>query len=146
MKKIVVLILVFIMVLTTFGCNKSDINADSESKDSSSSEKNSTKKAEKELVSDEEETTTVSKNYIVLQATDTNLIVADIGEDGKAIESMQYSVPNWFHPSTEIEVGYEITIKHNNIVLETFPMMFAEIYTMEYYDKDTGLGVTVIAD
>ena len=133
MKRIVILILVFIMVLTTFGCNK----------DSSESEKRSTKNTEKESISNEDETTA---NYIVIEATDTNLIVADIDENGKAIEYMQYSVPNWFHPSTEIEVGYEITIKHNNIVLETFPMMFSKIYTMEYYDKDKGLVVTVIAD
>lgn len=83
-------------------------------------------------------------NYIVIEASDTYLIVAEIGEDGKAIKSMQYSVPNWFYPSTEIEVGYKISIKHNDIVLETFPMQFAEIYQMEYYDKESGSCITVI--
>ena len=88
---------------------------------------------------------TSSFTYIVIDVTESNLLVAEIGQDGKAIEAKQYSVPNWFHPSTEIKTGYEITIKHGAI-LETFPMKFAEIYSMEYWDRETGLSTIVIAD
>ena len=83
-------------------------------------------------------------NYIVIKATDSSLIVAEIDENGKAIEGMQYSVPNWFYPSTQIKEGYTISITHNGIVLETFPMQFAKIYQMEYYDKESGICKTVV--
>ena len=84
--------------------------------------------------------------YIVIEVSETNLLVAEIGENGKAVEAKQYSVPNWFYPSTEIEEGYKITIKHSGVVQETFPMQFAEINSMEYWDKKTGLSTVVIAD
>ena len=84
--------------------------------------------------------------YIVMEVTDNNMLVAAIDEDGKAIETKQYSVPNWFHPSTKINIGYKIIISHSDRILETFPMRFAEIYTMEYYDKEKGLSVVVIPD
>ena len=87
-----------------------------------------------------------SYTYIVMDVTENNLLVAEIGEDGNAVETRQYSVPNWFHPSTEIEVDYKITITHSGSILETFPMQFAEIYKMEYYDKEAGLSTVVIPD
>ena len=89
---------------------------------------------------------TNDNTYIVMEVTESSLLVAEIGENGKAIESKQYSVPNWFYPSTEIKVDYEISITHNGSILETFPMQFGEIYKMEYYDKEVGLLTTVIPD
>ena len=89
---------------------------------------------------------TNDNTYIVMEVTESNLLVAEIGENGKAVEAKQYSVPNWFYPSTEIEEGYKITIKHSGVVQETFPMQFAEINSMEYWDKKTGLSTVVIAD
>lgn len=84
--------------------------------------------------------------YIVMEATENNLLVAETDENGKAIDAKQYSVPNWFYPSTEIKAGYKITIKHNDKILETYPMKFAEISSMEYYDRETGLSTVVIPD
>ena len=84
--------------------------------------------------------------FIVIEATEEHLLVAEIGENGKAINTNQYSVPNWFHPSTEIKEGYNITIKHSGVVLETYPMQFAEIISLEYLDRETGLSTVAIPD
>ena len=84
--------------------------------------------------------------YIVLKATESHLLVAEIGEDGSVIEMEQYSVPNAFYPSYEIAEGDKIVIKHNGVALETFPMQFAKIYSMTYHDSKTGLDVTVELD
>lgn len=84
--------------------------------------------------------------FIVIEVSESNILVADIGEGGVAIETMQYSVPNWFHPSVvDIKIGDKITIYTNGEVLETYPMQFAEIQKMEYKDVD-GCITTVIPD
>ena len=84
--------------------------------------------------------------FIVIEVSESNILVADIGEGGVAIETMQYSVPNWFHPSVvDIKTGEKITIYTNGEVLETYPMQFAEIQKMEYKDVD-GCITTVIPD
>ena len=95
---------------------------------------------------DENGAVTDSNTYIILEANESTLLVAAVDENGKAVKSMQYRVNNWFEPSTEIKVGYEITIKHNGIVRETFPMQFDKIYSMEYWDRETGLSTVVTAD
>ena len=74
------------------------------------------------------------------------MIVAKIGEDGSAVESMKYSVSNLFYPKTQIEAGDIITIKHGDEILETYPMQFGKIYQMEYYNEKTGERVSVIID
>ena len=84
--------------------------------------------------------------YSVIKVTDEYLIVGEFGDDGAVIESMQYKVSNWFHPSTEIKIGDTIIIDHNGVVLEIEPMQFGKIYKMEYNDRDSGLSVVVIAD
>ena len=84
--------------------------------------------------------------YIVIEVSETNLLVAEIGEDGKAIEEKQYSVPNVFHPANEIVVGDKVVINHNGRVKETFPMQFGQIYSMEHYDHETGLNTVVNID
>ena len=81
-----------------------------------------------------------------MEVKESKLLVAEIRENGKVIETLRYSVPNWFHPNTEIKEGYKITIKHNGVVLETNPMQFAKIYSMEYWDSETGLSTVVTAD
>ena len=86
------------------------------------------------------------ETFIVLEVSESNILVAEIGADGTAIDTKQYSVPNWFNPSTDIKVDDKITIYHNGEVLETYPVQFAEIQKMEYDDKETGLSVVVIAD
>ena len=83
--------------------------------------------------------------YIVMESK-SSLLVAEIGEDGKAIETKQYSVPNWFTPSTEIKAGYKIEIEHNDVILETFPMKFGEIYRMNLYDEQLNPVASVIVD
>ena len=92
------------------------------------------------------ESTDVSEKYIVLESTDTYLLVALIGEDGNTIEMMQYSVPNLFYPSINIKAGDVITINHNGVALETYPMQFGQIYSMEYRDRETGHTTTVSPD
>lgn len=121
MKKIIALVLALVCVLALIGCN-----ADKCGTPSDHTEHNYT--------------------FIVMEVTESNLLLAEIGENGKGIETRQYSVPNWFHPSTEIKVDYKISITHSGSILETFPMQFAEIYKMEYYDKETGLSTVVIPD
>ena len=74
--------------------------------------------------------------FIVLEVSESNILVAEIGADGTAIETQQYSVPNWFNPSTNIKMDDKIGIYHNGEVLETYPMQFAEIYEMQYTDSD----------
>ena len=71
------------------------------------------------------------ESFVVMEVTENNLLVSKIAEDGKAIETLRYSVPNWFNPNTEIKEGYKITIKYNGIVPETDPMQFTEIIYME---------------
>ena len=93
-----------------------------------------------------QDNTEVSSEYIVLEATESRLLIAGIGEDGNALEMDQYSVPNVFYPTYEITVGDKITIKHNGIALESFPMQFGKIYSMTYHDSKTGLDVTVELD
>lgn len=88
--------------------------------------------------------TSVSEEYIVLEATDTYLLVAQINDDDKIIEMTQYSVPNLFYPSVEIKAWDVITITHNGESLETYPMQFAKIYSMEYRNKETG-HITVVS-
>jgi len=86
------------------------------------------------------------KEYIVLEATDSYLIVADIAEDGSAVESMKYSVSNMFYPNTKIEKGYVITIKHSDEILESYPMQFGKVYYMEYFDAKADKTIRVKAD
>ena len=84
--------------------------------------------------------------FIVMGAGERNISLAEIGRDGRGIKSKQYIVPNWFYPSTEIKKGDKITVKHNGFILESSPMQFGEIYSMEHWDKKTGLSTVVIAD
>ena len=86
------------------------------------------------------------KKYIVLEATDSYLIVADIAEDGSAVESMKYSVSNMFYPNTKIEKGYLITIKHSDEILESYPMQFGKVYYMEYFDAKADKTIRVKSD
>ena len=119
MKKLLALVMVLVCVLALVGCNKQKSN--------------------------ENDTTPNPDTYIVMEVTESNLLVAEIDEDGKAIEAKQYSVPNEFH-SSNIAVGDRIKIEHNGEILETFPMQFGRIFSMEYQDKDTGLNVVVHID
>ena len=84
--------------------------------------------------------------FIVIEASESHLLVAEIGENGKAIKAKQYSVPNVFHPNTEIVARDKVVIHHNGVILETFPMQFEHISSMEYYDHKTGLNVIVNID
>ena len=90
--------------------------------------------------------TSVSEDYIVLEATDTYLLVVQIGDDAETIETMQYTAPNLFYPSVQIKAGEIVTIKHNEEILETYPMQFAKIYSMEYSNKETGHTTMVYPD
>ena len=74
--------------------------------------------------------------FIVIDITDSNLIVAEIGEGGKAITTREYKIPNWFNGSkVDIKVGDKITVIHNGEITETEPAEFAEIYEMQYKDS-----------
>ena len=82
-------------------------------------------------------------DFVVLEASETYLLVSQMGEGGKALEGSQYSLPNYFDPSVKIEAGSVITIKHNGVALETYPMQFAKIYSVQYHDAKTGRTITV---
>ena len=74
--------------------------------------------------------------FIVIDITDSNLTVAEIGESGKAITTREYKIPNWFNGSNvDIKVGDKITVIHNGEIKETEPAEFAEIYEMQYKDS-----------
>ena len=118
MKKIISLILVVLCLFALFSCgnNNGEPNYDTE------------------------------YTYIVSEVSEKYLIVNEIGEDGKAKEGTNHSTPNPFYPNNEIVVGDKVVIKHNGIVLETYPMQFAKIYSMEFYDKTAGKSVKVNID
>ena len=84
--------------------------------------------------------------FIVMEVSKSHLLVAEIGEDGKAMKTKQYSVPNVFYPDNEIVVGDKVAIHHDGVILETFPMQFGDISSMEYYDRKTGRNVIVNVD
>ena len=85
--------------------------------------------------------------FVVTEVTQESLLVTEIGADGNVMEAQQYCVPNWFYSSEhDIKVGDKIRIKHDNQILETYPMQFSKIFQMEYDDRETGLCITVIAD
>ena len=88
----------------------------------------------------------VTNDFVVLEVTETYLLVEQISEDGKKIEGMKYSLSNYFDPSVKIEAGSVITIKHSGIALETYPMQFAKIYSIQYHDAETGRIITVTPD
>ena len=115
MKKLIAIVLALVCVLGMVGCNKQN------------------------------DTSSNPDTYIVMEVTESSLLVAEIGENGKAIEAKQYRVPNEFH-STNIAVGDRIKIEHDGQILETFPMQFGRIFSMEYQDKQTGLNVVVHVD
>ena len=119
MKKLIAAVLAFVFVFSLIGC---------------SSDRRGTPNDEIDYCT-----------FIVMEVTESNLLVAEIAEDGKAIEAKQYSVPNEFH-SSNIVVGDRIKIEHNGEILETFPMQFGRIFSMEYKDKETGLNVVVHID
>ena len=115
MKKLTTLVLALLCVFALVGCNKQN------------------------------DTFPNPDTYIVMEVTESSLLVAEIGEDGKAIEAKQYRVPNEFH-STNIAVGDRIKIEHDGQILETFPVQFGRIFSMEHQDKQTGLNVVVHID
>lgn len=88
----------------------------------------------------------ISEDFLVLEVTENSLLVAKIGDDGQVMENMQYSVQNYFEGRIDIKTGDKITIKHNGISLETYPMQFAEIYQMVHFDEEGGKTATVTPD
>lgn len=84
--------------------------------------------------------------YVIMEITEDYLLVAEIDEYGNAVEAKQYIVPNLFYPSNKIAVGDRIAINHNDMILETFPMQFGEIYSMEYHDEETNCSIVVTVD
>ena len=121
MKKVKAFVLIYVIALSLAGCN--------------------------EPTSNEQVATSYPENtYIVMEVTWENILVAEIGEGGEAIETQQYSVPNWFPPHIDIEVGYRIEIDHNGKILETSPLLFEEIQSMTLYGDEAGPRFTVISD
>lgn len=118
MKKIISLILVVLCLFALFSCgnNNGEPNYDPE------------------------------YTYIVSEVEEKYLIVTEIGDDGTVKEGVIYSTPNPFYPDSKIAVGDKVVIKHNGIIMESYPMQFAKIYSMEFYDKDKGVSVKVNID
>ena len=129
MKRILLFLLVLVLGIGILGCGASKENAEAD-----------------DSTAEEQEPSVYSDEYIVIEATENHLLVAEIGQDGEVNEAIQYSTPNYFHPNNEIAVGQKVTIEHNGVVLELYPMQFAKIYSMGYHDSETGLNVNVIVD
>ena len=129
MKRIILFVFAMILVLSLVGCGASDENTETD-----------------DNTLGEQEPSVYTGEYIVLEATENRLLVAEIGQDGEVNEAMQYSTPNYFHSENEIAVGQKITIEHDGVVLELYPMQFAKIYSMGYHNSETGLDVEVIID
>jgi hypothetical protein len=85
------------------------------------------------------------ETFIVLEVSDSSLLLAEIGEDGTAIETRQYRVPNLFAPNTQIQVNDKVKIEHNGEILESYPMQFSKIYKMEHVDAN-GIATTIVVD
>ena len=101
MKKIIALVLVLVCMLCLVGCN-----ADKQG----------------ELKNDD---VTDGFTFIVIEASEEHLLVAEIGEDGNAIEAKQYSVPNVFH-SDKIAVGEKMSLRFPNYVGEVYCIGFSD--------------------
>ena len=84
--------------------------------------------------------------YVVEEITESTLLVVELDAYGNAIEGKQYSVPNLFYPSNKLAIGDRIAINHNGMILETFPMQFGQIYSMEYHDEETDCSIVVTMD
>lgn len=138
MKRIYLMILSLIICLLVFvGCNTTtNNNEDIESEDDGVKNSN--------IVSNEGDKEKQYSSFIITDITDSNLIVAEIGEDGNALVTRQYKIPNWFDGTdVKIKIGDKITVVHNGEVTETEPTEFAEIYQMEYEDSH-GCTICVI--
>ena len=85
------------------------------------------------------------ETFIVLEVSDSSLLLAEIGEDGTAIETRQYRVSNLFAPNTQIQVNDKIKVEHNGEILESYPMQFSKIYKMEHVDAG-GIATTIVVD
>ena len=85
------------------------------------------------------------ETFIVLEVSDSSLLLASIGQDGIAIDTAQYRVPNLFAPNTQIQVNDKIKVEHNGEILESYPMQFSKIYKMEHIDA-SGIGTSIIVD
>jgi hypothetical protein len=85
------------------------------------------------------------ETFIVLDVSDSSLLLASIGQDGIAIDTAQYRVPNLFAPNTQIQVNDKVKIEHNGEILESYPMQFSKIYKMEHIDA-SGIGTSIIVD
>jgi hypothetical protein len=140
MKKILCLLIAFALCMFVFvGCNTKDNN---HIKSGNEGIKNPNVPSNGDDYDED-------KQYwvmIVTEVDDANIVIAEIGEGGKALVTRKYKVPNWFEgTSTEIKVGDKITVVHNGEVTETDPIEFAEIYEMQYKDSD-GCIASVIPD
>ena len=113
MKKIIALILICLLGLV--GCN-----AEPEDLENSS--------------------TTVETLFVVLEVSESNLLVAEIGDDGNPLESSRYVAPNMFYPTEEINEGEKVLICHSGEILETFPMQFGKIYSMAIESDVTNMN------
>ena len=132
MKKVLIWICAIVLVFSLVGCGTS---LDNENVESGKGEIKNSNIPSNENDKDENE----NKQYwpfIVIDITDSNLIVAEIGESDKAITTREYKIPNWFNGSNvDIKVGDKITVIHNGEIKETEPAEFAEIYEMQYKDS-----------
>ena len=92
------------------------------------------------------QSTAYSAEYVILEVTDSTLLIADIDSDGNASEWSRYTAKNLFYPTYEIAVGDTVTIKHNGQILESYPMQFSKVYSMTYHCSETGEDITVRTD
>ena len=117
MKKLLLLIFAVIFTLLLVGCSIPDLLSG--------------------------QSTAYSAEYVILEVTDSTLLIADIDADGNVSEWSRYTAKNLFYPTYEIAVGDTVTIKHNGQILESYPMQFSKVYSMTYHCSETGEDITV---
>lgn len=84
-------------------------------------------------------------DLIVTEVSDKVLIAAVVGKDEKMLQNELYSIPNMFEPTSQIAVGDKLTVVHNGLIRETYPMQFGKIFEISYMDSN-GYSHAVIID
>lgn len=86
----------------------------------------------------------VQRPEVEIEENMTFLVVQEIQKDGKILAAVDetetlYSVPNWFG-DMELKPGTYILVKHAEQSLQTNPLQFGFIYSIDYFTEN-GLKV-----
>jgi hypothetical protein len=128
MKKIIIFIIVVASILTLTSCKEATAIKDGI--------KDKLPKPETPEVIEaimDKPNVNLDKNtsLLVIQEVNKNSIIAII--DGT---NTRYSIPNWFGDSVTLTPGCYILVTHSDNSLQTYPLQFGIIYSMQYFAAD----------